>query len=266
MGYVMLLRGLGVQFVAYLLVVLVHEFFHAEVAQKLGYQMNEIRLNVYGASLSGEFNAVRRRDEILIALAGPFINLVFAIFIAAVWWFFPATYLYSESLLAANLTIFSLNILPIYPLDGGRILLSILSGKFKRQKAYNIFKTIGLVVSFLLLILSGVAIFYGANITIGIIAAFVFLASLLPDKTNQYQRLYSIAYRSQKIKRGLPVKEIVVASDTSLGTAFRMLNSSYFYRFVVVNNGKIVKTIYENDLEKLAVKKGYNSTFGTEKL
>ncbi|MDR3021266.1 MAG: site-2 protease family protein [Clostridiales bacterium] len=262
LGLIMFLLGLGVEFVAYFLVVLIHEFAHAEVAEKLGYQLKEIRLTPYGASLTGKFETLKCKDEIKIAIAGPLVNLILALFVAAVWWFFPSTYMYSESLLLANIAIFVLNLLPFYPLDGGRILLSLLSLKFKRQKAYKIFRLTGLLASSIFIVFSVFAIYNGANITLMLIAIFVFLESLLPEKISQYQRLYSMAYRSQRIKQGIEVKEIIISSQTSLGQAFAMLNSKYYHRFCIMKNESVLARISESQLEDLVLQFGYELNFG----
>jgi stage IV sporulation protein FB len=262
MGFAMFLCGLGVEFVAYVLVVLLHEFCHAEVAERLGYQLHTIRLMPYGASLTGQFDIIKCKDEILIALAGPLINLAIAILIVAVWWIWPVTYVYSEALLIANFAIFVINLCPIYPLDGGRILLAILSRHYKRQRAYAVFRLIGIVVAFVLLCICVVAIANGVNITIALISGFVFLTSIFPDKSNKYQRLYSIAYRTDKITKGIQLRDIVITKHTTLRQAFRMLNSQYYHRYTIVDNGQVVSVLFEHQLESLALNNDYDSTIG----
>ncbi|MCL1944361.1 MAG: site-2 protease family protein [Firmicutes bacterium] len=262
MGFVMFVLGLGVEFVAFMLVIIVHEFSHAHVAERLGYQLHILKLMPYGASLTGNFETIKCRDEIKIAIAGPAINLILAICIASIWWFFISTYEYSEILLYANLGLFLLNLLPIYPFDGGRILLAILAQKYSRARAFRVFRWIGIVFSIFALIFSGFAIYYGANLSIGIIAGFIFFSSIFPENFNRYHRLYSMAYRIQKIEMGVQLKEIVVSCDTTLIKVFRMLHSNYYHRFSVVKNGQIIGFIWEHQLEDIAVDKGVEIDMG----
>jgi len=262
MGLVMFWMGLGVEFVAYLLIVMIHEFCHAEVAEYLGYQLYTIRLMPYGASLTGGFETIKCRDEVLIAIAGPLINLILAVVVAAVWWFFPVTYKYSEILLLGNLAIFFLNLIPIFPLDGGRILLALLSQKYNRQKAFRVFRIIGIVFSLLFMSLAVLAIIYGLNMSMALVAGFVFLSSIFPDKSNMYHRLYSVAYRTQKLNHGIQLKEIVISSDTTIKSAFRMLNSNFYHKFCIIQNGNVTAQIYEHELEIMATRFSLDTKVG----
>ena len=65
-----------------------------------------------------------------------------------------------------------------------------------------------------------------------------------------------MAYRSEKLKHGLPVREIMVADSLSLDTLARMLHSGYYSRFVLVNErletvGQLTETQLENALVQL---------------
>ena len=111
--------------IIYFSTIVLHELAHAEVSLRLGYSLDRFALMPYGASLKGEFEGVRAKDEILIAVAGPLFNVVVAVICTALWWLVPTSYAFTDRLVAANVFTALFNLLPIFPLDGGRALLEI---------------------------------------------------------------------------------------------------------------------------------------------
>lgn len=128
--------------------VLLHEFGHIFVAKKLGYISKKITLTILGGI--AEINLppkLSKKDEFLIAIAGPVVSLLLAGFFYEIYRLLPfdTTWLKSETLYMAyyvNLSLFFFNMLPIFPLDGGRILRSILGCKFTFKKATQISKKV----------------------------------------------------------------------------------------------------------------------------
>lgn len=105
--------------------VLVHEFCHALTAKQLGYNVHKIELNALGGiAYIRELLTATAKDELLIIGAGPFSNLIFAIYFFVFNWFFPSKSL--EVLMEMNLFLIAFNMIPIAPLDGNKILKSIL--------------------------------------------------------------------------------------------------------------------------------------------
>ena len=107
-----------------------------------------------------DFSALRRprRDMLLVALAGPGSNVVMAVLWAYVYNYAPAWHLgvASEFLRASgqmgviiNIALASINLLPILPLDGGRVMASLLppalSAKYSQLERYGFFILLGLM-------------------------------------------------------------------------------------------------------------------------
>ena len=123
---------------AYFISLLYHELAHALVASKLNYKCEKIVIYPTGALLSGAYDEFSYKDEIIVSLAGPLSNLAMSIFMIFVWWIFPETYNFTSVFVLANVSLFLFNLLPIFPLDGGRVLLAILSYKTNRLEAIKI--------------------------------------------------------------------------------------------------------------------------------
>ena len=109
------LRGYLVAFLA----VLIHESSHASVARFAGAEDLAITLTPYGAMMTST-GEIPRFGAVLVA--GPLSNLLVASVALSVCWLLPELYGTLKGFLRANVLIASVNLLPAYPLDGGRLL------------------------------------------------------------------------------------------------------------------------------------------------
>ena len=139
------------EFLLATVVALQHECAHAFAAARLGYGLNRIVLMPYGAVIDGDLTEIGFKDEIFVAIAGPLCNLLTAAGFVAHWWLFPDTYAFTDSAAWVSLGIAAVNLIPAYPLDGGRVLNAALSIRLGEKRAGRICKGITLVFSALLL-------------------------------------------------------------------------------------------------------------------
>ncbi|MBR2221032.1 MAG: M50 family metallopeptidase [Clostridia bacterium] len=177
LGIGMILCGFAWVFFTYLLVALLHEAAHATVARKLGYSLSGLYLMPYGAGLSLSQHFADEKDEILIAAAGPIFNFALAFFTISLWWIFPSIFGATQHFVYANIITGMLNLFPAYPLDGGRILTSILTIKnHSRKHALRVCFVFNYALAgiFVVIFLSNIF----ENITFLIFAIFVFLGTL----------------------------------------------------------------------------------------
>ena len=149
----------GLVVVGLLASVIVHEFGHALTARRFGIETREIVLTPVGgvARLDGY---PRGLAELAIAAAGPLVNLGLAIVLffgllsagLPPWGAGPVVDLPSalQWLLFGNACLFLLNLLPAFPLDGGRILRSLLSSFLGQERATRIATRLGMLLAALL--------------------------------------------------------------------------------------------------------------------
>jgi Zn-dependent protease len=169
--------------------VVLHELGHSLVAQRLGIPVREIVLLPIGGVAVLSKNPRKPVHELAIAVAGPLVNVVIAALLAAALGAAGRLKLDSETLLAtgtapsvdtllhwllaANVTLVLFNLIPAFPMDGGRILRSALAMAVGFTRATRIAAGVGQVIA---LALGFFAIVQG-EILLAFLALFVFLSA-----------------------------------------------------------------------------------------
>ena len=120
---------------AFLLSVVTHELGHLSVLWLLKQPVRHFRLKISGAEIG--IGLLDNRRELLCAMAGPMAGIVLGLALLRIW---PLCGILSLCLSCGNL-------LPLYPLDGGRILRCLLSCFFSAEKVYIILKSISFVTA-----------------------------------------------------------------------------------------------------------------------
>lgn len=146
----------GVLFgIGFLTSIVLHELGHSIVAIRKGCKVRKITLMCIGGAAQMERVPERPRDETLMALAGPAVSLVLAGLLIGVAWFVPPPPLPGAErvftllwvLGHANLFLGLFNLLPAFPMDGGRVLRAALTPKFGRLRATGAASRIGQVIA-----------------------------------------------------------------------------------------------------------------------
>ena len=148
--------------------VILHELGHTLTAGFFGKKPISIRIMPTGISILLP-NASSYAEEFLIACAGPLMNLFYALLCG----FLP--YGVGGTVRAVSLLLASVNLLPLAPLDGGRMLSAFLSPLFGAAFSARISEFFGLLLLALLWILSLYVFFYsGVNFTLLLFCAYLF--------------------------------------------------------------------------------------------
>ncbi len=253
-GLYFALTGKVFSFLVITLSAVLHEFAHAIQAEKSGYRLSKITLMPYGAVITGDIDGIKYTDEIKVVLAGPLVNLCIAVAIMAAWWLFPSSYPYTETAFNANISIFFVNLLPAFPLDGGRFLLATLSLKLKRKTAVKIAKLSGYLLSAVLLTVFAVTALKELNLTLLFFSLFILFGSVDLKKGNEYVRIYE-AYSPANIKNAKEVKTLAVKSDFTVKKLFAVLGGEYLVRLYVYSDDGKCSVLEPNDVKKILEKK-----------
>jgi len=170
-------------FVALFLCVLLHEFGHILMARRFGIRTPDVLLLPIGGVARLERMPSEPRQELLIALAGPAVTAALAL---GFWAWLrltgsPVTLSgaddlqpgYALNLLQMNLLLLGFNLVPAFPLDGGRVLRALLAMRMPHLKATRLAATTGQGFAILF---GTAALFYGNPFWL-VIAVFVFFAA-----------------------------------------------------------------------------------------
>ena len=257
-SFVLVYFGWFEEFVVYLIVLCLHEFAHYFVAKRLGYVLNKVVFMPYGAGLGGKNQIIQPKHEIIIALAGPLLNIILIVITVCLWWIFPTTYSYTLDFVYSNFALAIFNLLPLFPLDGGRVLVGYLSSKIKRNKVYKIMKILGFTFSGLFCVLFVLSVFTQINLTLFFVSVFLFISCFGNDANIYFERSY-INNFSKDISSPVQIVSYVIDSKTPLYKLVKNINSNNFAIFYLMENNKIVKSITENDVLKLLEKNQANN-------
>ncbi|MBO7215204.1 MAG: site-2 protease family protein [Clostridia bacterium] len=227
-------------FIIYTLTAVIHELGHFYSSEKKGYALKKIVLMPYGALIEGNVGELKYSDECKIALAGPLINGIIAVVFIAIWWVFPITYPFTEEIVIANLSLALINLLPCYPLDGGRFLLATLSLKTSRKKAKIIVKTLGVTFSLLLLALFIYSIFEKLNLTLLFFASFIFVGAVFEQKDGEYVKIFS-SLTFKKVTFPREVRRVVVGGDSLVKSLYPFLMDGFYYEIeIILDDGEVI--------------------------
>ncbi len=230
--------------------VILHEFGHALAAQKYGIDTKDITLLPIGGLARLEKIPEEPKQELWVAIAGPLVNIVIFLMLTVVitvigteWQSFENFKINANSFLvylaSANLILALFNMLPAFPMDGGRVLRAFLAIRLPRAQATRIAGGIGqlLAIAF---------VFYGLfnNPILVLIGLFIFLGAAA--EVNHTQQASFL--KGYKVKDAMMLKFQILAFDAPLSKAIQKLLDSQATHFVVVKDDVAVGTLSKDQI------------------
>lgn len=249
-GFYYALTGRIFAFLIYAFTAVIHETGHSVAAGRTGYRLNKITLTPFGAVASGNIEGLKFYDELFIAAAGPLVNLAVGLLFVAFWWIFPETYAFTDLAAEANFTLAAVNLIPAYPLDGGRILSALLSLKCGEERAAKICKVTSVALAVLLIAGFIYTLFYTPNVSLVIFAVFVFVGAFDRSKENKYVKINSV-FDAERLRRGMPVKRQAVAKDVTLKTLVKIVDGNALNEIDVYDGDRLIKRFGQKEITKI---------------
>ena len=248
---IMVISSDYVYFIASLFAVMLHEFAHAKVAYSCGYYLNQINLTPFGAMLQGG-EKIKDSDGIKIAVAGPLSNFCCCILLLALWWLIPSSYSYTKVIYKANLVIGAFNLLPIFPLDGARVLIAVANKPLKLLKALRI---VGILSSTLIFIGFLASFFVQVNYSLGIMATIIYLSSVGGTEKETYRLIANAIPYSKSFDAPIKKSTVMVHLDLKLIRLLRHIKPDTDTIFEVVDdNLKVITALNEQAVRELALR------------
>ena len=240
-----------ISFIVFTSAVMTHEFGHYFVAKRCGYKLDHFYIAPYGVSLNYKEKIFENNDEILIALAGPAVNIFLSFILVTLWWVLPETYVLSQEFVHQSLVLGLFNLLPCYPLDGGRVFCGLLSKQMPRIKATQIACYLNYTFSIIFVLVFVFSIFNDFNPTLLLFAVFLILGNIDLKKESKYQ---PINLFTKKTKNFSKPALVYINGEVIINVALKHIEPNKFTVFVVKLSDGNVKIIDEEKLKKLATK------------
>lgn len=255
----------GLIFVLAIFVIIVlHELGHALAARRYGVETKDITLLPIGGVARLERIPEDPRQELVVALAGPAVNLVLAVICALL--ILPTTKLaapgnfalvgqtFLQKLFWTNIWLAVFNMIPAFPMDGGRVLRALLAMKMNYVRATNIAASVGQAAAFLF----GLFGLFGGHPFLMFIALFVWLGA----------EQEASAVRMKSAITGVPVERAMIREfhslrpEDNLALAVQHLLAGFQQDFPVLQEDGPVGILTRQDLLVALAQKGETGIVG----
>ncbi len=238
-------------------IVLLHEFGHALTARRFGIRTRDVTLLPIGGVARLERMPEDPKQELLVALAGPAVNVVLAGILLLV--LVPTAALeavhelrlvgghFLSKLLWINVSLAAFNLVPAFPMDGGRVLRALLAMRMDYVRATQVAATVGQSLAF---VFGLIGLFY--NPFLMFIALFVWMGAASEASMVQIKSALG----------GIPVSKAMITDfrslrpTDSLEQAIEHVLAGFQQDFPVLEQGRLVGVLTRGDLLKNLAQKG----------
>ncbi|WP_409341652.1 M50 family metallopeptidase [Paenibacillus sp. MBLB4367] len=256
MMVVSLLSGHFVEMLTLFSIVLVHELGHMAAARGFGWRVKEVQLLPFGGVVVVEESGnLPAREEMLVALAGPLQNvwmIAFAFGMKMVGW--PETEWW-DYFIKCNAMIALFNLLPVSPLDGGKVMQALLSYAMSYHRTLLCCTVISLFMSVVMITGSLFHIGSGGGVQLNLLAigVFLFYSNWYGYKSLPYQFVRFLLSRenraSSHVRKGTVAEPIIVSEDHRIGDIMQLfMREKYHLVYVIGKQGTIERVLPEQRL------------------
>jgi len=246
--------------------VVLHEFGHALTAKRFGIKTRDITLFPIGGMARMEKMPDSPKEELLVAVAGPMVNVVIAGALFAYMHFSSTVYaigfpkgpmtaeMFIPTLFLVTVIMAVFNLIPAFPMDGGRVFRALLAMKLERTRATQIAANVGqvLAIGFVML-----GLFY--NIWLVFIGIFIYLGAGAEASQEYVKRDLS----AQRVGHLLMTKFTLLRAEDQLSMAVRALLDSQEREFLVTENGEVAGVLTRDTMLAALSQFGQNAHIGS---
>ena len=224
--------------------VLLHEFGHSLVALRYGYEIESITLWLLGGVASFEEFPEDWRHELVIAIAGPVVSVLVGVasygaFLAVPETLDPARFVLGY-LAVLNVVLAVFNLLPAFPMDGGRVLRALLARNRPRAQATQQAAAVGKAFAFALAL---IGLF--ANFFLILLAFFIYVAA----SGEAQQTSLKAAFEGVTVRDVMTGQErlVTVSEETSVRDLLARMFEERHTGYPVVRNDNLVGMVTLDD-------------------
>lgn len=232
--------------------VLVHEVAHSYVAKSNGIKISDITLYLFGGVSAMEEVPRNPSVELLMAIVGPLTSIVIGIIFGVLWFALPQTLWNSDTIgplvylmFYLNLALGIFNIIPAFPMDGGRVLRAFLAMRMPYIEATRIAVGFGKLFAYLMGILG---LLMGLNgIWFIIIAFFIYIAAGEEERAT----ITSVVLEGVKVRDIMTKNVDTVDAGASVADLMKLMFDKKHLGYPVVENGRMVGIVSLSDVVKV---------------
>ena len=248
--------------VLFFVCVLLHELGHSYVTQRYGFKINSITLFIFGGVSQIEEMPRKPSMELIIAVVGPLVSLLLGGFFYLLFLFFNSLgtslipqigFVLTGTLAFYNIILGLFNLIPAFPIDGGRVLRAAIARTTDYGRATRIAANVGKIFAI------GMAVFGFFdyfNIWLILIAIFIYIGASQEMQTTEI----SIALEDLKVKDIMTPHVEFVTPDLSLHQFIDFIHTHKHTSYPVLENDKLVGIITVMDLHNVS-KENQDSTY-----
>jgi Zn-dependent protease len=222
--------------------VLLHELGHSLAAMGYGIPVEDITLLPIGGVARLARMPEKPLHELVVALAGPLVNVVLALILLPIVlglsvaqavpltlnaWSQPGAFGLLAFLLSANVSLAAFNLIPAFPMDGGRVFRAVMGLFLDYQQATRIAVTVGRVLAV------GFGLFglVSGQILLAFIAFFIFMASGQEGQAVAARGLL----RNVRVAQSMPRNTVTLSPYATVGQAASLAMGGHRLNFAVVD-------------------------------
>jgi len=245
-------------------ILFVHELSHGLAALFLGIKIQEIQILPFGGVVKLDHSlSFTHGEEIFISAAGPISNIV----LSATVFFLQGYYNMKEPgfdfIIFSSLMVGFFNLIPAFPLDGGRIFRSCLSYFIAYKKATKIIVALSKMIAILLIAINIFLFAIGSyNFTLILIGIFMYYQSNRESEIATFATMRDITLKKENLNRAgsMDSQHMTVLPSTSLSDIFKQFSPKKFHIIYVLDENYALKGIItEDEILSAILQHGMNS-------
>ncbi|SDL96251.1 Zn-dependent protease (includes SpoIVFB) [Halogranum gelatinilyticum] len=224
--------------------VLLHEFGHSLVAMRFGFEIESITLWLFGGVARFTDIPEDWKQEFYIAIAGPLVSIAIGVVSYAAFVVVPGSQAAAKFVLGylamTNVALAVFNMLPGFPMDGGRVLRALLARNRPHARATQIAAEVGKVFAFMLGIFG-----LFANLFLVALAFFIYIGA----SSEAQQTVMKAAFENVVVRDIMTTREDLhtVTEDTSIAQLMDQMFRERHTGYPVMRHGQLVGMVTLND-------------------
>ncbi|MBP1966045.1 M50 family metallopeptidase [Paenibacillus aceris] len=236
-------------------IVLVHELGHLAAASGFGWRVREVQLLPFGGVLVvDELGSMPTWEELVVALAGPLQHVWLILLALLMKWIGAGSSNWWDYFIEANLMIALFNLLPVMPLDGGKIMQSLLGYLLSYHNTILYTVWISMFLSLAIIVMAIIQLLSGQlPLNILVIGIFLLVSNWYAYRQLPYHFFRFLIGRgsrvSQLLSRGTLAQPIVITKHRTMADTLKLfMREKYHLIYIVNETGRIQAILPEQQL------------------